>query len=117
MIGGRPDWSYACEGCERCINACPKGAIQTSFVRLAVFVALCVTTDAVPLKPALAALLAVFPPFAFTLLWYMVAMVAVFFVFRLVDLALVLLPSLAPSLRPILAFGWTRWFRRYQAPK
>lgn len=33
MVGGRPRWTYGCEGCHRCINTCPRGAIQGSALR------------------------------------------------------------------------------------
>jgi ferredoxin len=35
MEAGRPSWSLACSACNRCINACPSGAIQSSNLRFA----------------------------------------------------------------------------------
>jgi hypothetical protein len=34
LIGGRPRWNLKCEACQRCINSCPRRAIQTSTVRM-----------------------------------------------------------------------------------
>jgi NAD-dependent dihydropyrimidine dehydrogenase PreA subunit len=30
MVGGRPFWKFSCESCMRCINVCPRQAIQVS---------------------------------------------------------------------------------------
>jgi len=117
--GPRPDWSYACEGCERCINLCPKRAIQTSLLRIAVVTALCVAVELYPLKPALAALLGSAlrapPAWAIESVWFIVSVVLVFAAVRITDLALVALSRIR-SLRPALAFGWTKWTGRYRAP-
>jgi len=116
MIGKRPAWSYACEGCERCINLCPKRAIQASFVRLVLMFGVFISAAACPLKPLLSSLLAPLPPAAFPTIWAVLVVVLGFLALRLADLLLVAL-SLVPPLRPVLAFGWTAWFRRYTPPK
>jgi ferredoxin len=114
-----PDWSYACEGCERCINLCPKKAIQTSLLRLAIVVALCVLVKVDFLRPILAEALGSWPATAFAALWasssFALSLILAFALLRLADLGLALL-SRVPGLRPILAFGWTRWTRRYADP-
>lgn len=33
MVGRQPRWNFACEGCQRCINLCPESAIQSSMIR------------------------------------------------------------------------------------
>lgn len=122
MSGGRPAWSYACEGCDRCINLCPKAAIQTSALRISLVALIMATVDACPLKPAAsgaffgAAGTSALSGAAFGALWFAVSTILGFALLRAADAALVGLGRV-PALRPILAFGWTRWFRRYRAPR
>jgi Dissimilatory sulfite reductase (desulfoviridin), alpha and beta subunits len=115
MRGGRPAWSYACEGCERCINLCHKNSIQTSLLRLAVIVVICSTLDACPLKPLVLTLLAFLPGWASGLVWTVLSIIIGFVLMRLIDIILVELARIG-FMRPILGFGWTRWTRRYKAP-
>lgn len=117
MIRGRPDWSYACEGCERCINLCPKKAIQTSALRVALMASLFIFADACPIKPLFLSLAATasLPGWLTMGAWLVIELVLAFVLFRALDLALFALAFL-PGFRPVLAFGWTKWFRRYKAP-
>ena len=121
MRGRRPVpcWSYACEGCERCMNICPKQAIQTSLLRIGVIVALCVAINLEPLKPILTGALGLSRTFVFEAAWTIITLVATpvlgLAILRLVDLGLVLLARIS-VLRPLLAFGWTRRARRYPDP-
>ena len=113
MRRGRPSWSYACEGCERCMNLCPRRAIQTSLLRVALVVGL---SAAILVEPAgLEGALPFLPARAVGALWAVSATLASFVLLRLIDLALVALARLR-FLRPVLAFGWTRWTRRYPDP-
>jgi ferredoxin len=116
MIGGVPDWSYACEGCERCINICPKRAIQTSLFRIGIVAAIFAAADLCPLKGALAAALAALPTWCFEAIWFAASVVLGFAALRLADLALAIVSRIRP-LRPVLAFGWTKWTGRYRAPR
>jgi Pyruvate/2-oxoacid:ferredoxin oxidoreductase delta subunit len=115
MRGARPAWSYACEGCERCFNACPKETIQTSLVRVAVVVALCAGPSLCPLKAVLSAFIGGWPSWIFGSLWFALSAVLGFAILRLLDLGLIAL-SRIEFLRPVLAFGLTRWTRRYRDP-
>lgn len=114
--GARPDWSYACE---RCMNLCPKKAIQTSYLRIGIIAALCIWINFEALKPAVGAFLGFLPAAAFEAAWLVLAPVLAVVLdlalLRLIDLGLAFL-SRVPGLRPILAFGWTRWTRRYPDP-
>ena len=122
MSGGRPAWSYACEGCDRCINLCPKAAIQTSVLRVCLVAFLMMAADACPLKPAAAAAFAgaagtsPISGTAFGALWFILSTILGFGLLRGADAALVVLGRV-PALRPVLALGWTRWFRRHRAPR
>ena len=88
-------------------------------LRIAVVTALCVAVELYPLKPALAALLGSAlrapPAWAIESVWFIVSVVLVFAAVRITDLALVALSRIR-SLRPALAFGWTKWTGRYRAP-
>jgi len=114
MTGRCPRWSFACEGCERCINQCPRKAIQTSVVRIAVMIAAFGAVD--KLGPHFHEALRPLPGFASSVLWVPLSAALGLALFRLADLALVGL-AFVPGIRPILAFGWTRWFRRYRGPQ
>ena len=106
--------SYACEGCERCINLCPKQAIQTSVLRAALVLALmsgCLVPCPALLIEAIGPSM---PAWALRVLWPIAAAVLGFLALRLVDMGLIQAGRL-PPLRPILGFGWTRWTRRFRA--
>ena len=115
LSGKHPRWNYACEGCERCINLCPRKAIQASFVRAAVMLAVFFASDAEGLRSLVRGLLPSLPSAAFGFLWFPLSVAIALAVLRLADYLLVGL-AFVPGLRPFLAFGWTRWFRRYKAP-
>lgn len=115
MVGGRPDWSYACEACEGCINRCPRRAIQTSVLRLALLIVFCAALEGFPLRAPVLGLLGFLPPFLGEAAWLVLATVLGLFVLRALDLALFGL-SFVPGLRDVLSFGWTRWYRRYAPP-
>jgi hypothetical protein len=78
-------------------------------------VASCASIAYCPLRPLAAASLAFLPYFVFEIAWYLLAFGLAFAVLWILDLGLVQL-SRVPFLRQALAFGWTRWTRRYPDP-
>ena len=115
MVAGRPAWSYACEACHRCMDICPREAIQASWLRLALMVTAWAATSSRPVEDLVRGALFFLPPPAAAILWLVLSVVLGLAVLRLLDLALVRLAALG-SLRGALAFGWTRRFRRYRPP-
>ncbi len=111
MVHGRPRWTWDCECCERCINRCPRKAIQASIVRIAVMAAVFEVVGA--LRPFLDSALRPLPGLVPKIVWVPLSVFLGLALFRLADYAILAL-SCVPGMRPLLAFGWTRWFRRYR---
>jgi ferredoxin len=117
----RPRWGAGCEDCNRCINICPREAIQVSlpllFAHLVCHVWL--TAWSIRVVPAFIPVLAKLPSHAPTGLKILLGIAAVYF-FLWVNLLLIdpLLQLLArlPVLRPFFRLSHTRRFRRYTAP-
>lgn len=40
MSSGKPTWGWSCESCQRCMNFCPERSIQTSILKLAIYLAI-----------------------------------------------------------------------------
>ncbi|OHD25373.1 MAG: hypothetical protein A2086_06505 [Spirochaetes bacterium GWD1_27_9] len=103
---GKPRWNWDCMGCTRCINICPKQAIQTSFIRF--FIALA-------LFPLLVFILSLFN-IVNIYLNILINSFAFFVIFYFVDKILFLFEFI-PILRNILWISHTKKFRRYMLPK
>jgi ferredoxin len=111
-----PGWSYACEGCERCMNLCPRKAIQTSALRVALVLALCLGLGLPAFTAPIEALLGFLPGYALRAVDSVLSILIGLALLRAVDLILVQLGRFR-ALRSVLAFGWTRWTRRYPGPR
>jgi len=116
MVGGRPSWSYRCEGCQRCINRCPRAAIQTSLLRVAIMAGIFLGSDGSVLEALARYALPDLPHGSLVRLCALLLSIPLgFVILRVADLLLGMLARL-PRLRAVLAFGWTRGFRRYSGP-
>jgi Pyruvate/2-oxoacid:ferredoxin oxidoreductase delta subunit len=115
--GAWPYWTLDCESCMRCMNLCPKRAIEAGhslgvLLNLAagIPVAAMLVAFAARQWPAAAVLGAGLPSFALNYLWYLLALVAVY--------ALLFQAMRWRPLRLFFAYSTlTRWFRRYRAPR
>ena len=116
----RPRWKSACQGCNRCINLCPKSAIQCSLFRAAVhltvntalIVALVIGLNRLSAAAAL-------PPYLSVPSWIALFIACSVYGSRLQFAALEpLLFRLegVPAIRRLAKRSWTARFRRYHAP-
>jgi Pyruvate/2-oxoacid:ferredoxin oxidoreductase delta subunit len=116
----RPRWNSACQGCNRCINLCPKNAIQCSLFRAAVhilvntalFVALVIGLNRLSAAAALPSYLTV--P-AWIALFIACGVYGSRLQFAVLEPLLFRLES-APTIRKLAKRSWTANFRRYHAP-
>lgn len=114
-IMGRPRWNYRCQACQRCINLCPRAAIQTSCVRMGVVLAAMVLSliwvhtwvygPAGPVQNPVLQLLIL-------LIGWLVGQIALFYI---ADKFLFLL-ELIPGVRKGFNWSYTKGFRRYLEP-
>lgn len=114
-MAGRPRWNYRCQACQRCINLCPRAAIQTSCVRIAIVIATMVLSfiwvhtwvygPTAPFRDNIIKLV------IFLLGW----LVGEFALFYIADKLLFLL-ELIPGVRKGFHWSYTKRFRRYLEP-
>lgn len=117
MVDKKPNWNWNCEGCLRCINNCPKQAIQVSLVRLLVLVWLSVASPLFLLNRLI--------PAEFynnmgnagsIILNITIYIVPTLLFFIILDYSIFRL-SFLPILGKIMSWGYTKAYGRYSADK
>ena len=116
----RPSWKSGCQSCNRCINLCPKSAIQSSPVRAAIHGALnAALVIALVIGLNRLSAIAALPQWASVPAWIALFIAASVYVTRLQFVAfeplLFRLESI-PAIRKLAGHSWTTAFRRYKAP-
>jgi NAD-dependent dihydropyrimidine dehydrogenase PreA subunit len=108
----KPRWGWNCEGCQRCINICPRNAIQTSWARLvAEFIHMLVPIPFLIWRLGAHPWIPVRPVVLEVLFW-----LGAYVVFTcLLDEAVWLL-GFVPGLRRVVEWSFTKRFRRYLEP-
>jgi ferredoxin len=117
----RPSWKSGCQSCNRCINLCPKGAIQGGspvrvaihgVVNVALIIALVIGLNRLSAAAAL-------PQWVSVLAWIALFTVASVYLTRLqfaaLEPLLFRLESI-PAIRRLAGRSWTTAYRRYKAP-
>jgi Pyruvate/2-oxoacid:ferredoxin oxidoreductase delta subunit len=116
MVRRRPRWNYACQDCQRCVNLCPAKSVQTSAVRLAALAGLAFVpywslARAVAPAGTLHGLSHGVNIAINIVLWLIGWHVALYIADKLLWLV-----EFVPGTRAVMAFGFTKRFRRYMEP-
>ncbi|HUJ73589.1 MAG TPA: 4Fe-4S dicluster domain-containing protein, partial [bacterium] len=121
--GARPFWKLSCEDCNACMNLCPRKAVNTSWARMVLFLALIVAAIWVGtgvyyrfVRPAIAPALT--PALATVVDIVMVTLIVLashLLPLWLVDTFLLRFLQRLPGVRRIFAWTFTKSFRRYSA--
>ncbi|MGL4368269.1 MAG: EFR1 family ferrodoxin [Spirochaetota bacterium] len=115
----KPYWSFNCENCNRCMNICPRGAIQTSLARIIFHCAAGIFLIIGGIKVALYAVRCLdgnplyFP--AAVILCAAAVVIAFLVQGYIFDPVLYCIQSM-PGIRKLFDITFTRSFRRYHAP-
>lgn len=107
MSAGKPRWNWQCENCGRCMNLCPRHAVQTSVPRLLLFVIAEIAVLPVPIMLYQHDLL---PAWIGVGLYLLLALTATV----MADALMALLERHA-WLRRLFARSFTQGYRRYRA--
>ena len=115
--GPWPYWTLDCESCMRCMNLCPKRAVEAGhslglLLNLAAGIPMAAWLVALAARqwPEARVLGTGLPGFALNYLWYLLALVAFY--------ALLFQAMRWRPVRMLFAYSTlTRWFRRYRAPQ
>jgi ferredoxin len=116
----RPRWGWQCEGCNRCINLCPREAVQASPIRSAVHTFLNAALIAAVVVGLNRAAVALSVPGLAGVIAYAAALIALVVVGSRLQFAGLERPLFAlesiPAVRRTIGHSWTARFPRYQCP-
>lgn len=112
MSQGKPSWNWNCEGCQRCINACPQKSIQTSVARLALLLAVQIAPIVILVK---AGKYMGFSGFFGVLLNILLYCVGGILFSYLIDRILYFLEQI-PVVRKAFEYSYTKNYARYRIP-
>jgi ferredoxin len=117
LKGGRVWFGWRCEGCMRCINACPRRAIQFSAARVAAFLFASFWNPFIAFglykTGFLAGAIGGFPAFVVDLAFVLACTFALFVLFDWLFFAL----GYVPGVRRVLSWGHTKLYGRYDGGK
>lgn len=116
IANSRPRWGFRCEGCQRCINICPQKAIQTSIMRVIIFVGLAFIPYPFLLRGFVLGRLFVFPSGGLGILFDIVLWLILYVLSVFLADKLLFLMELIPGIRRLFQINFTYRYRRYIAP-
>jgi len=121
MLSSKPYWGINCENCNRCINICPKTAIQSSILALVAHVAFYIFAVFLLIEHADSLVLKLefftVPEIHYVKAGILVAGAVLIVLADVLLLNRILFAlSFIPGMRTVTSFGWTKFFARYKHP-